>query len=81
MALSTQKGRSFYAFKLQISIYGVLRGHVDKSNIQGKERNLEGGEREREWLIVLSSAGRPDFKGFMEKKFSNFDMTALLMQR
>jgi hypothetical protein len=47
MALSTQKGRSFYAFKLQISIYGVLRGHVDKSNIQGRERNLEGG-RERE---------------------------------
>ena len=47
MALSTQKGRSFYAFKLQVSIFGVLRGHVEKSKIQGREQNL-GGEREGE---------------------------------
>jgi hypothetical protein len=51
-----------------------------KAISKGRNGTWRGG-REREWLIVLSSAGRPDFKGFMEKKFSNFDMTALLMQR
>jgi hypothetical protein len=52
-----------------------------KAISKGRNGTWRGGGREREWLIVLSSAGRPDFKGFMEKKFSNFDMTALLMQR
>jgi hypothetical protein len=52
-----------------------------KAISKGGSGTWRGGGREREWLIVLSSAGRPDFKGFMEKKFSNFDMTALLMQR
>jgi len=52
-----------------------------KAISKGRNGTWRGGEREREWLIVLSSAGRPDFKGSMEKKFSNFDMTALLMQR
>jgi hypothetical protein len=49
MALSTQKGRSFYAFKLQISIFGVIRGHVDESNIQGREQN---SEREMESIVI-----------------------------
>jgi hypothetical protein len=51
-----------------------------KAISKGRNGTWRGGERERV-VIVLSSAGRPDFKGFMEKKFSNFDMTALLMQR
>jgi hypothetical protein len=80
MALSTQKGRSFYAFKLQISIFGVIRGHVDESNIQGREQN---SEREMENIVIsfffFLSTGRPDFKGSWRKSCSNFDMTALLM--
>ena len=52
MALSTQKGRSFYAFKLQISIFGVIRGHVDESNIQGREQN---SEREMESIVISFS--------------------------
>lgn len=73
MALSTQKGCSFYAFKLQISIFSLYEGHVGESNIQEREQN---SEREREQYC----AGRPDLKVYNGgKSSSNFDMTALLM--
>lgn len=64
MALSTQKGCSFYAFKLQMSIFGLLRGHVGESNIQEKEQH---SDRKRE-RIVNKFGWAAKTKGFMEKK-------------
>lgn len=62
MALSTQKGRSFCAFKLQISIFGPIRGHVGESNIQEREQN---SERERESMVnsIMLAGQTLNFKG------------------
>ena len=45
MALSTQKGCSFYAFKASNKHLWPIRGHVGERNIQEREQN---SERERE---------------------------------
>jgi hypothetical protein len=78
MALSTQKGCSFYAFKLQISIFSLYVAMWVKAIF--KRGNKTQREREREREREQSCAGRPDFKGYNGgKSSSNFDMTALLM--
>lgn len=81
MALSTQKGCSFYAFKLQISIFDLYVAMWVKA-ISKRRTKLTKREREREnrflkgfgWLAGQALLQRA-------KSCSNFDMTALLMQR
>lgn len=50
MALSTQKGRSFYAFELQMSIFDLYVAMWLKAISKGREgkRNYEQGKKERE---------------------------------
>lgn len=52
MALSTQKGCSFYAFKLQISIFGLYVAMWVKAIF--KRGNKTQRERERDNSIVLA---------------------------
>lgn len=74
MALSTQKGRSFHAFMLQIGIFGLYVAMWVKAIFTRGNKSLKGREREREM------AGQAlNFKGYNEgKSRCNFDRAALL---
>lgn len=80
MALSTQKGRSFFAFNLQLSIF-LLRGHVGESNTLRRRTKFIVCEKKRIISpIYLFIQTLKDLHIERRKEsLSNFDMTALLM--